>query len=108
MPNTQNQFLRMEIKGVAKDAHERFPIKFDYGQSGIAYFTGCKAEATIEVGGGKTITNRMDIQAFGEVAEELAGVIDGTEIHVKGTYGQRKSGDRWYPVVTVDEVISVG
>lgn len=106
MSNTE-QFILMELKGIAKDAHERFPIKFDYGQSGVAYFTGCKVEATINVGG-KDITNRMDVQAFGDVAEELAGVSDGLEVHVKGTYGQRKSGERWYPVVTIQEVISVG
>ncbi len=102
------QFIRMEIKGVAKNIHERFPITFDYGQSGTAYFNGCNVEAT-ETRGTTEITNRMNIQAFGSVAEELASVVEGAEIHVKGAYGQRKGKDeKWYPVLTVDEVISVG
>lgn len=101
------QFFKVEIKGVAKDAHEKFPIKFDYGQSGTAYFTGCKAEVTENING-TDITNRIDIQAFGNVAEELAGVMDGSEIHLFGKYGQRKSKDKWFPVVTITEVVSVG
>jgi hypothetical protein len=101
-----SQFMRMEIKGVAKDAHERYPITFAYGQSGTAYFNGCRVESSFK-SGDKTVTNRMDIQAFGDVAEELAAVSDGAEIHVKGNYGKRKSGDKWYDVVTVDEVISI-
>jgi hypothetical protein len=110
MSNKQEeQFFRMELKGVAKDAHQRFPINFAYGQSGVAYFNGCKVEATIERGG-KTITNRMDVQAFGPVAEELACVVDGTEVHVKGEFGKRKStnSNDWYDVVTIDEIISIG
>jgi hypothetical protein len=106
---SQEQFFKVEIKGVAKDAHERFPIKFDYGESGTAYFVGCKAEAVKTING-TNVTNRIDIQAFGNVAEELAGVMDGTDIHLFGEYGQKKNtkDGKYYPVVTITEVVSVG
>jgi hypothetical protein len=49
----------------------------------------------------------MDIRAFNEHAEALAHVSDGTEITVVGEYGLQKSekDGRYYPIVTVDEVI---
>lgn len=101
------QFIRMTIKGVAKNIHERFPITFDYGQSGTAYFNGCRVEAT-EQRGQAEITNRMDIQAFGSYAEELAAVSEGSVVHIEGSYGQRKGKDeKWYPVLTVDKVHSI-
>lgn len=104
-----SQFLKMEIKGIAKDAHEKFPIKFDYSAGGVAYFNGCRVEATEKLPNGQEITKRMDIQAFRDVAEELASVSDGSEIHVKGSFGQRKGkDDKYYDVVTVDEIISIG
>lgn len=101
------QFIRMIIKGEAKNIHERFPITFDYGQSGTAYFNGCRVEST-EQRGQVEITNRMDVQAFGAVAEELASVVEGSIVHLEGSYGQRKGRDeKWYPVVTIDKVISI-
>lgn len=101
-------YLRMEVKGVAKNIHEKFPITFNYGEaSGIAYFNGCRVEA-LEARGDKTFTNRMDVQAFGEVAEALVGVSEGSVIHAFGSYGQRKGkDDKYYPIVTLDEIISV-
>jgi hypothetical protein len=102
------EFINVELKGTAKDAHQNFPIRFDYSEkNNSAFLIGCKVEAEVEIGGGKTITKRMDIRAFGEVAEALAHIADGTPIHVKGSYDMQKStkGDQWFPVVTVLEVI---
>lgn len=102
-----DQNLFMEIIGTAKDAHERYPIRFDYSESGSAYFNGCRVEANVKLSNGQTITKRMDVRAFGEIAEQLAHVSDGTEIHVKGEYGQQKGNDGVYrPIVTITEVIS--
>jgi hypothetical protein len=105
-----DQFMKMEVKGIAKDAHEKFPIKFDIGQSGVAYFTGCKVETTETTESGVTITKRIDVQAFREVAEELAGVYDGAEIYVKGDFVLRPDKDKknWYPTLNITEVVSVG
>lgn len=102
------QFMKLEVKGVANDAHVNFPINFAYSDSGVAYFTGCKI-TTKQVFGEKTVTKNIDIVAFREVAEELASVSDGTEIHVKGEFGKRKANDgKWYDQLVVDEVISIG
>ena len=102
-----SQFFRLEVKGIAKDAHEKFPIKFDYGQSGGAYLVGCRLTANEDIGNGKTVEKRIDMRAFGEVAESLAHLQDGMEIHVKGSYGlqQSQKDQKWYPILTVDEVI---
>jgi hypothetical protein len=103
-----SQYMQMVIKGIAQDAHPNFPIKFDYGQSGTAFLVGCRVVANVPTSGGKTIEKRMDIRAFGDVAEQLAHLSDGMEIEIKGTYDmqQNKKDNKWYPIVTVDEVIS--
>lgn len=100
------EFITVELKGIARDAHKKFPITFDYGASGNAYLIGCKVHASKDVNG-KTFENRIDIRAFGEVAEELAGLADGSAVHIKGEYGLNKVNDAYYPIVTVTEVISV-
>lgn len=102
-------FLTMEAKGVAKDCHENFPIRFDYSETnGTAFFIGCRVHAEVELNNGQVIDKRMDIRAFGDVAEELASVTEGTEIHVKGDYGQTKGKDgKYYPILTVTEVLSL-
>lgn len=102
------QFIEMHIKGTAKDAHEKFPIRYDVSENGNSYFVGCRMEADVAVGNNKTVTKRMDIRAFGEYADALAHVQDGDEIEVKCTYDMQKStkDDKYYPVATVIEVIS--
>lgn len=100
------QFVNAEVKGIAKDAHEKFPIRFDYSEAGNAFFNGCRVEATIDISNGRTITKRMDIRAFGEIAEALAHVQDGTPVHVKGSLDQNKGkDDKYYPVLTVTEIV---
>jgi hypothetical protein len=100
------EFINMELKGTAVDAHQNFPIKFDYSENGNAYLIGCKVEAQIETSNGGTITKRMDIRAFGEEAEALAHITNGHQIHVKASYDMQKSkNDQWFPVATVREVI---
>lgn len=99
----------MEAKGIARDAHQKFPIRFDFSEKdGSAFFIGCRIEAKEDIGGGKTIDKKMDIRAFGDVATELAHVTDGMEIHIKGSYGLQKStkDGNWYPILNVDEVVS--
>ena len=104
----QENFIRMEIRGIAKDAHEKFPIKFDYAANGIAYFTGCNVQVTFQGENGNSFTQKMDVQAFREVAEELASVSDGCLVHLKGSYGKKKAKDgKYYDVMTVDEIISI-
>lgn len=101
-----SEFITVELKGTAKDAHANFPIRFDYGESGTAFLIGCKIEAQISTQSGSTITKRLDVRAFGEVAEALAHIADGTPVHVKGSYDMQKSKqDQWFPVVTIQEVI---
>jgi hypothetical protein len=102
-----DQFMRLEVKGIAKDAHERYPIKFDYSENGNAYFQGCRVHATEDIGNGKTIPKRIDVKAFGEIAEQLAHLADGMEVHLKGSFQKQKS-DRdgvWYDLLVVEEVI---
>lgn len=103
-----SQFIKVEIKGTAKDAHERFPIRFDVSANGLAYFNGCRVQTEKDING-NTITDRIDIRAFGDVAEQLAAVSDGVEIHVKGDYGKvkNKKDGKYYEIVTVTEVISI-
>lgn len=107
-----DQFYKVEIKGTAKDAHERYPITFDYSQNGTAYFNGCKIHIERDIAG-NLITDKVDVRAFNEVAEELAAVTDGTPIHVKGDFGRVKgrgqsAADRYYDVITITEVLSIG
>jgi hypothetical protein len=104
----EEQNFRMIIKGTARDAHEKFPIRFDYSEKGNAFFIGCRVEAEVTLSNGNTITKKMDIRAFNEHAEALAHVSDGTEITVVGEYGLQKSekDGRYYPIVTVDEVLA--
>ncbi len=102
-----SQNLFMEIIGTAKDAHERYPIRFDYSEGGKAFFNGCRVEATVKLSNGQEIIKRMDVRAFGEIAESLAHIQDGADIHVKGEFGQQKGNDgKYYPIVTITEVIS--
>lgn len=98
----------MDIIGTATDCHERFPITFAYSANGTAYFNGCRVEAKVDLSNGQSITKRMDVRAFGEVAEALAHVQAGIEIHVRGEFGQQKNekDGKYYPVVTITEVIS--
>lgn len=100
MPNqAEDQLAVIELKGLAEDAHERFPIKFDYSESGTAYFTGCKVNAKFR---------RYDLIAFGEIAEQLAGVAAGSTLHIKAEFKARKGKDeKWYDGWNVVEVISV-
>jgi hypothetical protein len=101
MPNTnEDQIAQIELKGVAENAHERFPIQFAYGQnSGTAYFTGCRLNAKFR---------RYDVVAFGEIAEQLAGVTEGTVLHVKAEFRANKGkDDKWYDQWNVIEVIDV-
>jgi hypothetical protein len=101
-----SEFITVELKGTAKDAHANFPIRFDYAESGTAFLIGCKIEAVVDIGNNKTITKRLDIRAFGEVAEALAHIADVTPVHVKGSYDMQKSKqDQWFPVITISEVV---
>jgi hypothetical protein len=103
------EFITMELKGIAKDANEKFPIRFEYSATGTAFFIGCRVVAKKELNNGNTIEKKYDIRAFGEIAEELASVCDGTEIHVKADYDMNKGkDDKWYPIATVTEIISIG
>lgn len=99
-------FMEMIIEGTARDAHERFPITYNVSQGGTPYFNGCRVEALIQTQSGQTITKRMDIRAFGDLADQLAHVTDGTPISVKGSYDMNKANDgKYYPVLTVSEII---
>lgn len=102
-----DEFIKVILKGTARNANERFPIRFDYSEkSGEAFFIGCRVEAQGQGSNGGTFTNRMDVRAFGEVAEQLAHVIDGMSVHLEGTYGMNKGKDeKYYPIVTITEVI---
>lgn len=100
------QFLRMEVKGIIKDSHANFPIKFDVSDSGTSYLIGAKVHATKKINGGKEIEQRMDIRAFGEVAEALAHLQDGDSVHLSGEYGlQKGKDDKWYSILTIDTII---
>lgn len=101
------QGIEMIITGIAKDAHEKFPIKYDVSESGTSFFIGCRVEATVEINGNQ-ITKRMDIRAFGQEADELAHVQDGDLISVKATYDMQKSqkDGKYYPIATVKEILS--
>ncbi|MNS55765.1 hypothetical protein D3C72_886070 [compost metagenome] len=104
-----DHFYNVDIKGTAKDVHERFPITFDYSPNGLAYFNGCKLHVSRDVQG-NTIIDKVDIRAFGEVAEALAGVTDGAEIHIRGEHGKQKGrgeDKNYYDIITVTEVISI-
>jgi hypothetical protein len=96
----------MELKGTVKDAHENFPIRFDVSDNGNSFLIGARMHMTKKVGNNE-VEQRMDIRAFGEVAESLAHIQDGDHIHVKGDYGLQKSNKdgKWYPIVTVTEVV---
>lgn len=99
--------LTMKATGIARNAHERFPITFNVSDSGTSYFNGCKIEAEIENNGNK-FTKRIDVRAFRELADELAVVQDGDLISIRGNYDMQKGkDDKYYPVLTVTEVLSV-
>jgi hypothetical protein len=102
------QFMDLHIKGTAKDAHEKFPIRYDISEKGSSFFIGCRVEAEVTLDNGTTITKRMDIRAFAEVADQLAHIQDGDQIEVKASYDMQKSqkDGKYYPVATVTEVIS--
>jgi hypothetical protein len=99
--------MTMTISGIAKDTHEKFPIRYDVSEKGNSFFIGCTMEVPIETNGGG-FTKRMNIRAFGEEADALAHIQEGDEITIKGSYDQQKSDKdgKWYPIVTVTEVIS--
>lgn len=98
--------FRVELKGTIRDCHEKFPIKFAYSEKGTAYLIGCRVHVLVSLGNGKDIERRIEVRAFGEVAEELAHVADGSEVHVFGTYEEKQGKDeKWYPVVTIDEIV---
>jgi hypothetical protein len=99
-------FINMTIKGIAKDAHEKFPIRYDVSESGSSFFVGCRVEAEVEING-NMITKRMDIRAFKEQADELAHIQDGDEVELLCSYDMQKSqkDGKYYPVATVLEVI---
>lgn len=101
-------FIDMNIKGIAKDAHEKFPIRYDVAETGNSFFVGCRVEAEAKLDSGAVITRRMDIRAFGEQADALAHIQDGDVIEVKCTYDMQKSNKdgKYYPIATVKEVIS--
>ena len=100
--------MNMIIEGIAKDSHEKFPIRYDVAESGDSFFIGCTVEAEIETSGGKTITKRMNIRAFGEQADALAHIEDGYPIEVECTYDMQKSqkDGKYYPIATVINVIN--
>lgn len=100
--------MTMTISGIAKDTHEKFPIRYDVSNSGISFFIGCTVEVPVEKDGKTLFTKRMNIRAFGDQADELAHVADSMEITVKGDYDTQKSDKdgKYYPILTVREVIS--
>jgi hypothetical protein len=100
--------MTMIISGIAKDTHEKFPIRYDVSENGNPFFIGCTMEVPVEKDGKLLFTKRMNIRAFGEQADELAHVSDGMEITIKGSFDQQKSDKdgKYYPIVTVAEVIS--
>lgn len=99
-------FYNVEIKGTARDAHERYPITFNVSGNGTPFFNGCDIHVVRKVGTTE-ITDRVSIRAFGEVAEELAGVSDGAVIHIKGEFGRQKRGEKYYDIITVREVVDI-
>lgn len=108
MAKKSEGFLRMELKGVVRNTHENYPIRFDYSEkSGIAFLVGCTLVAKKKVGDEKTIERRMNFRAFGDNAEQLAHIQDGDYIHIAGEYEMQKNekDGKWYPIVTVDKVI---
>jgi hypothetical protein len=100
--------MSMVITGVAKNAHENFPIRYDVSDSGGSFFIGCRVEVSVKLTNGSEITKRMDIRAFGDQADQLAHIQDGDEISVKASYDMQKSqkDSKYYPVATVTEIIS--
>jgi hypothetical protein len=97
--------FNLELKGTVHDSHEKFPIRFDFSEKNTAYLIGARFVAKKEVNG-NTIENRIDIRAFGEQAEALAHIQDGSDIHVIAEYGMQKGkDDKWYAIATVIEVI---
>lgn len=103
-----SHFINMNIKGIAKDAHEKFPIRYDVSENGQSFFIGCRVEAEIALDNGKTITKRMDVRGFGDVADELAHVQDGDEVELVCSYDMQKSqkDGKYYPIATVLEVVN--
>jgi len=100
--------MTMTISGIAKDTHEKYPIRYNVSDEGVSYFVGCTMEVPVEKDGKVLFTKRMNIRAFNEQADDLAHVTDGTEITIKGIYDTVKSNKdgKYYPVVTVTEVIN--
>lgn len=98
----------MVIEGIAKDSHANFPIRYDVSESGNSFFIGCTIEVEVPLNGGNNITKRMNIRAFGEVADSLAHIQDGDAIEIVGSYDMQKSqrDGKYYPIVTVTEVVS--
>lgn len=103
-----SHFIEMKIKGIAKDAHEKFPIRYDISDSGNSFFVGCRVEAEDTLDNGTKITRRMDIRAFGEQADSLAHIQSGDEIEIVCSYDMQKSNkdNKYYPIATVKEVVS--
>jgi hypothetical protein len=100
--------INMVIAGIAKDTHEKFPIRYDVSETGNPYFIGCTIEAKITTSKGSTFTKRMNIRAFGDQADELAHITEGSELEVLCSYDMQKSerDGKYYPIGTVLEVIS--
>lgn len=100
------QHFNLDLKGTVQDTHEKFPIRFDISDKGTPFLIGAKFVAKKAIGDGKEIENRIDLRAFGEQAEALAHLQDGSPIHVTAEYGMQKGkDDKWYPIATVIEVI---
>lgn len=100
--------LIMTATGIAKDTHEKFPIRYDVSENGNSFLIGCTVEAEIVTTTGNTITKRINIRAFGDQADSLAHIQSGDEISIKGSYDMQKSqrDNKYYPILTVTEVVS--
>lgn len=99
--------IYLTISGVARDTHEKFPIRYDVAESGNSFFIGCTIESKVKGNNGNEITKRMDIRAFGDVADSLAHIQGGEHVVLKGTYDLQKSkkDEKYYPICTVTEVV---
>jgi hypothetical protein len=102
-----SEFFNVHLKGKVVDAHEKFPIRFDYSENGKAFLIGARFVAEIPTNNNSTIRKEINLRAFEEVAEQLAHVTSGAELEVMGSYDMQKSekDGKWYPIVTVREVI---
>lgn len=102
-----DDIFQLELKGIVRDANEKFQIRYDISDGGTPFLIGARLWATKELENGKEIDRNIDLKAFGDVANELAHIQDGDYIHVKGELGLQKSknSDRYFNVCFIDEVI---